>query len=92
MTENGEWSKWSKHIILELKRLNTCYVDLDNKNDNSHKAIHEKIEKTSKEIMKEIQDLSKELTLLRIKVAGAAAAIGIVVTILMNLAIKNIGL
>ena len=30
---NG-WNKWSKHVIVELERLNGCYTTLDNKLDD----------------------------------------------------------
>lgn len=31
-TPNG-WTEWSKHVLFELERLNTCYERLDQKID-----------------------------------------------------------
>jgi len=29
MSENNGWNEWSKHVLLELERLNECYDKLD---------------------------------------------------------------
>ena len=31
MTEPDGWKEWSKYVLLELERLNTCYNNLDAK-------------------------------------------------------------
>ena len=33
-TGNDEWSMWSKHVLRELERLNSCYLTLDEKLSN----------------------------------------------------------
>jgi hypothetical protein len=30
-TQNNGWQEWSKHVLLELERLNSCYEKLDGK-------------------------------------------------------------
>jgi outer membrane protease len=29
MTENGDWTAWSHHVLIELERLNECYNKVD---------------------------------------------------------------
>jgi len=31
MTEHNGWTEWSRHVLKELERLNTCYESLSTK-------------------------------------------------------------
>jgi len=33
MEKPNGWNEWSRHVLAELKRLNTCYETLDDKID-----------------------------------------------------------
>ncbi len=33
MAPGNGWNEWSKHVLLELQRLNDCYKELDKKFD-----------------------------------------------------------
>ena len=54
-TSNG-WNEWSKHVLLELNRLNTLYSQLTDALQERNDAIN-----------KEIQDMRVELATLKVR-------------------------
>mgnify|MGYP003626413235 FL=1 len=77
-TSNG-WNEWSKHVLLELNRLNTLYSQLTDALQERNDAIN-----------KEIQDMRVELATLKVRasmwgaLAGLVPAMIVIATFLIN--------
>lgn len=81
MAPDNGWNEWSKHVLLELQRLNSCYQDIDKKLDKKIEAIHEKIDDKIAEVIKKLEKVNTRLTLLQIKTAGLSATVALIITI-----------
>jgi len=78
MAENG-WEVWSKFVLKELDRLGTGIEKLDTKNTGQHK-----------EIFDTLNAVKESVSLVRIKVAGISAIVGIVIAVISNIVITAV--
>ncbi len=78
-TTSDGWNEWSKHVLLELNRLNTLYSQLTDALQERNDAIN-----------KEIQDMRVELATLKVRasmwgaLAGLVPAMVVIATFLMG--------
>jgi hypothetical protein len=74
---NG-WSKWENHVLLELKRLNSC---------------HDDVVKGQTEILQVVSTLKEEISALKVKAGiwGAAAGCLPVILLLGVWAVRSMG-
>lgn len=73
-TNSNSWNEWSKYVLKELERLNTCYRDLDSKMDSLSDKFIDKNEK-----------LNARITTLQVKVVGIAAGTTILTSLVFLL-------
>ena len=66
-TTSDGWNEWSKHVLLELNRLNTLYSQLTDALQERNDAIN-----------KEIQDMRVELATLKVRASMWGALAGLV--------------
>jgi len=80
MTDNtiNGWNEWSKHVLAELKRLNTCYETLEKANSSEHIAIRDQIIAVKEELKSDISISRADIAVLKVKAGLWGAAAGAV--------------
>ena len=71
MGDDNDWGVWSKYVLKELERLNSCYLELNNK---------------YLEIINKSSNNKNEITSLKVK-AGIWGGLGTAIVVLMGLGV-----
>jgi hypothetical protein len=81
----SSWNEWCVFVLKELERLNSEMKSAVERSDKSASKIYEKLDSVSDKLSTKIEQVNLRITTIQVKVAGIAAASGIITSLLFLL-------
>ena len=85
VSDNGEWSAWSKHVLLELERLNKGMEKIEAASNNDLKEINNRITALNFTFMSKIQEVKDDVLTLKVKASIWGGIAGTVISLILSL-------